>query len=261
MSDRYDAPMSHTPKLGIERETVELPKRFYRQASYRAEEGGYAIFLDARPLRTPARQPIAVPTRELAAALAAEWEAQATHIDPKTMPLTRIVNSGIDGVTTRREEVAEDIVRFAGSDLLCYRAERPDSLVARQAEVWDPLLDWARETLGIDLATTTGVMPIAQSAQALDAGRRTVAPTATLPLAALHVMTTLTGSAVIALAHARHHLTVEQAWAAAHVDEDWNISQWGADTMAEKRRRVRFADMTAASLVSRYGAAASAVPG
>ena len=247
----------HEPKPGIERETAELPKRFYKAAGHRAGEGGHAIFLDERPLRTPARHPVVVPTRELADDLAEEWEAQREHIDPKTMPVTRIVNSAIDGVENRRADVAADIVRFAGSDLLSYRADHPEGLVRRQAEVWDPLLGWAREELGIALRTTNGVMPVSQPDDALEAAGRAVGSIAALPLAGLHVMTTLTGSAVIALAHARRRLSLDEAWAAAHVDEDWNIAQWGTDALAEKRRRVRLADMQAASLVYRFGAAAA----
>lgn len=247
------------PKPGIEREREALPKRFYEAATFApADGGGHRLLLDARPLRTPAKRPVAVPTRELAEALATEWEAQTIHIDPRTMPLTRIVNSALDGVADRHDEVAEDVVRFAGSDLLSYRANAPAGLVARQAEVWDPQLKWAKETLGADLAVTTGVMPIDQRADALEAVRRVVTPLSTLPLAALHVMTTLTGSAVLALAHARGALTLDEAWAAAHVDEDWNIALWGEDAMAMKRRAVRCADMAAASLVSRYGTAARA---
>lgn len=245
------------PKPGIERERKELPRRFYEVARLApAEGGGHRLLLDARPLRTPGKRAVAVPTRELAEALAAEWEAQTVHIDPRTMPLTRIVNSALDGVADRMGEVAEDVVRFAGSDLLSYRANAPAGLVARQAEVWDPQLAWARKALGADLATTTGVMPIEQSPRALDAVRRAVTPLSVLPLAGLHVMTTLTGSAILALAHARGALSADEAWAAAHVDEDWNIAQWGEDMMAQKRRAVRRADMEAASLISRYGVAA-----
>lgn len=244
---------------GLEREAVEKPKRFYEDAGYRSAETGFAIILDGRSVRTPGRQLIEVPTRELASALADEWDAQAVHIDPTTMPLTRIVNSALDGVAPRMNEVAADIARYAGSDLLSYRAISPAELVAKQAEAWDPLLGWARDAHRIDLQTTSGVMPIEQSADALEAARRAVGARGPLRLAALHVMTTLSGSLVLALAHAEHHLPLEDAWAAAHVDEDWNIALWGADTMAEKLRAARLRDMTAASFISRYGAVAISV--
>ncbi len=244
---------------GLEREVVERPKRFYTEAGYRSAEAGFAVVLDGRSVRTPGRQPIEVPTRELASALAGEWDAQTVHIDPTTMPLTRIVNSAIDGVAPRMDDVVDDIARYAASDLLSYRAISPAELVAKQAAIWDPLVAWARDAHQIDLQITSGVMPIEQPSAALDAARRAIGPRGPLRLAALHVMTTLTSSLVLALAHADDHLPLEKAWAAAHVDEDWNSALWGADTMAEKLRAARLRDMTAASFVSRYGTVAKSV--
>jgi chaperone required for assembly of F1-ATPase len=188
-----------------------------------------------------------VPTRALAEALAVEWEAQGERIDPATMPLTRLVNSVLDGVTGREAEVRGDVAKYAASDLLCYRAEGPAELVRRQAEAWDPVLAWAREALGARLVLGEGVVPVAQPSAATAAVEGALAELDAFSLAAHYVMTTLTGSALLALAHARGRLTAEEAWAAAHVDEDWQISQWGEDAEAKARRDRRWAEMQAAS--------------
>ena len=173
--------------------------------------------------------------------------AQGTHIDPSSMPLTRLANSAIDGVTQREAEVRADIAKYAGSDLLCYRAEGPEALQRRQAEVWDPILRWAEQELGARFAISTGLMPVAQPDAAKAAVARALEAYDGFALAALHVITTLTGSVLLALAHARGRLSAEEAWAAAHVDEDWQISKWGEDAEAKARRERRWAEMQAAS--------------
>jgi chaperone required for assembly of F1-ATPase len=198
-------------------------------------------------MRTPAKKALLLPTRKLADAVAAEWEAQTSRIDPATMPLTRLANSAIDGVMGREAEVRADIVKYAGSDLLCYRAQRPPELVRRQAEAWDPVLAWAREVLGASFHITHGIMPTIQPAPAAASVARAIEAHGAFDLAPLHVMTTLMGSALLALAHARGHLTADQAWAAAHIDEDWQISQWGEDAEAQGRRERRWLEMRAAS--------------
>jgi chaperone required for assembly of F1-ATPase len=209
--------------------------------------GEYRILLDGRPVRTPAKALLALPTRALAEAIAGEWDAQREHIDPSSMPLTRLANSAIDGVRGRAAEVRADIVKYAGSDLLCYRATEPEELVRRQAELWDPVLAWGREALGARLEVAEGLMPVTQPEAAQQAVARALDGQDAFALAALHVMTTLTGSALLALAHARGRLTVEQAWAAAHVDEDWQIGTWGEDAEAAARRLRRWSEMQAAS--------------
>lgn len=225
-----------------------LPKRFYTSASVEAKgPHDYRIRLDGRAVRTPAKAELAVPVEALAQAIAEEWQAQGTHIDPSSMPLTRLANSAIDGVTQREAEVRADIARYAGSDLLCYRADGPEALQQRQAEVWDPILRWAEQELGARFAIGTGLMPVAQPDAAKAAVARALEAYDGFALAALHVITTLTGSVLLALALARGHLTAEQAWAAAHVDEDWQISKWGEDAEARARRDRRWADMQAAS--------------
>lgn len=233
-----------------------LPKRFYKNVTVEAGEGGeHRVLLDGRPVRTPARNLIAVATAPLAETVAEEWRAQQEVIDPATMPVTRIVNSALDGVASARQAVTEDIVRFAGSDLLCYRADGPDGLVAWQMEHWDPLVRWAQEEMGVRLVLAEGVMHVTQPQEALDGVAGEVATLDAVRLAALHVMTTLTGSAVIALAVLRGRIKVEAAWRAAHVDEDWQISQWGEDALAMSRRADRFREMEAAARVALLGAA------
>jgi chaperone required for assembly of F1-ATPase len=223
------------------------PKRFYRTVSVAGAAPAIRVLLDGRPMRTPGKRELAVPSQALAEALAAEWEAQGERIDPAAMPLTRLVNSAIDGVSGRETEVRADIAKYAASDLLCYRVEGPAELVRRQAEAWDPVLAWAREALGADFILGQGIVPVAQPKAATAAVERALAELDAFRLAAHHVVTTLTGSALLALAHAGGRLTAEEAWAAAHVDEDWQISQWGEDTEAKARRGRRRLDMEAAS--------------
>src|SRR5829696_5867359 len=197
-----------------------LPRRFYETAGVTERDGAFELVLDGRPARTPAKNPFAVPTRALGEALAAEWLAQAATIDPRAMPLTRIVNSAIDGVAPRRAAVAADIAGYAGSDLICYRAGEPERLVTEQARAFDPILAWAREAIGSPFR-----------------------------LAALHVMTTLTGSVLIALAHAEGVIDAGEAWTAAHVDERFQESRWGEDEEAMRRRAAREAEFQAAATI------------
>jgi chaperone required for assembly of F1-ATPase len=224
-------------------------KRFYRSVSVDGTAPAFRVLLDGRPVRTPAKRELAVPSRALAEALAAEWEAQGERIDPAGMPLTRLVNSAIDGVSGREAEVRADIAKYAANDLLCYRADGPPELVHRQSHAWDPVLAWTRDTLGAPFTLGQGIVPVVQPQETGAAIERALAKLDAFNLAAHHVMTTLTGSALLALAHARGRLTAEEAWAAAHVDENWQISQWGEDAEASARRDRRWAEMQAASLL------------
>jgi chaperone required for assembly of F1-ATPase len=225
-----------------------LPKRFYKEAAAAERDGAFVVVLDGRPALTPGRAKLALPTREAAEALAAEWAAQGETIDPATMPMTRIVNAALDGVSVQIEAVRADVVKYAASDLLCYRAEEPPSLVAAERAAWDPVLDWARTALGIDLRLAQGIAFATQPKEALAAVKRVVeAVPAPLQLACLHMMTDLTGSALLALAVAHGRLDADRAWAAAHVDEDFQIAAWGADAQATARRDGREADMRAAA--------------
>lgn len=227
-----------------------LQKRFYSRAEMLPEEGGYTLRLDGKRARTPGRNPIVVPHRHLADAIAAEWAGQGNEINPATMPVTRLVNTVIDGVRDRMDEVRDDVLAYAGTDLLCYRAGEPEGLVARQREHWDPVLAWAEERLGVWFRLAEGVMHVAQPEATITAvGAELRSVDDPFRLAGLHLATTLTGSAVLALALNRGEIDVNRAWDAAHVDEDWNISQWGADAEAAERRRRRFEDFRAATMV------------
>ena len=225
----------------------QLRKRFYQRAHV-GEAAPFAVLLDNRPVRTPAGNALALPSRALGEAVAAEWDAQQERIDPAVMPLTRLVNSIIDGVAMAPAPVADEVAKYLGSDLVCYRADTPAGLVARQAQHWDPILDWARETLGARFVLAEGVMFAAQPDHAIAEASAAI-PSDPWRLGAVNVITTLTGSALIALALAQGRLSVDEAWAAAHVDEDWNMSQWGRDEVALARRATRFAEMQAAGQV------------
>lgn len=235
----------------------ELPRRFYREAAAEPGEGGFAILLDGKPVRTPGKRPLVLPNATLAEAVVAEWQAQAEAIDPATMPVTRIVNVAIDGVADRTAEVRAEIVAYAGSDLICYRADRPEGLIERQDAAWQPLVEWAAANLGARLQLAIGVIHLTQEAEALAAVDQALAPFDGLSLAALHTLTTLTGSAVIALAVARGRLNAEAAWQAAHVDEDWQIDQWGTDAeaMANRARRRREFDAAVTVIAATAGEA------
>jgi chaperone required for assembly of F1-ATPase len=236
-----------------------LPKRFYKDVTVSSPppggEGTYRVLLDHRPAKTPGKKLLAVEQRALAEAIAAEWAAQVGVINPATMPLTTLAMTAIDAVTGREAEVAAEIVNYAGSDLLCYRADGPATLVKRQAEHWDPVLTWAASDLGARFVLSEGVMHVAQPAGTIAAIARATIGVPALPLAALHVMTTLTGSALLALAVARGRLSSEEAWMAAHVDEDFQIAQWGEDAEAVARRATRWAEMQAAARVVQLTAA------
>ena len=224
-----------------------LPKRFYAGVGVAPAQGGFAILLDGKPVRTPRKLLLTVPTRPLADAIAEEWAAQQERIDPASMPLSKLAITAIDGVATQMADVAADIVKFAGSDLLCYRAKEPEALAVLQGAAWDPILRWAGAEFGASLVTAEGVMPVEQRLAALERVAAAVAPFDAMALTALHVMTTLTGSAMLALAHAAGRISAEAAWTAAHVDEDWQISRWGIDVEAAERRVRRRAEMQAAS--------------
>ncbi len=227
-----------------------LPRRFYTEAGTELRDGQWHLLLDGRPARTPAKRFLAVDDNTVAQALAAEWQAQDEVIHPAGMPLTRLLNAAIDGVALQAEAVRDEIVRYAGNDLICYRADTPAELVQLQGDAWDPLMAWVRSHLGASLLTARGIVHAQQPASAVKgiegAVRNVAAP---VPLAALSLVTTLTGSAVIALALALGHLDADAAWAAAHVDEDYQSRVWGADDEAIARHANRRRDFDAAALV------------
>jgi len=231
-----------------------LRRRFYEQVTVAEGEGGFGLALDGRPVKTPAARALAAPIRALAESLAGEWRAQRGHIDPSTMPLTRLANSIIDGVAEAPDAVAAEVEKYLASDLVFYRAEAPEGLVSRQEAAWDPLIAWARDALGANFRTAAGVVHLPQPDDAL-AAARAVIPRHTWDardiwrLGATHSITTLTGSALIALALLSGRLSAAEAWTAAHVDEDWNMAQWGRDALALERRAYREAEMQAAARV------------
>ena len=228
-----------------------LRKRFYEKADVGEERAqGFPVVLDGKPVKTPAGGLLAAPTRALAQSIAAEWNAQENEIDPARMPLTRLANAVIDGVVRKPEQVAAEIAKYLGSDLLFYRADAPQGLVARQSALWDPLLAWAREALGARFIAIEGIMFAEQPVEALSAARRAI-PSEPWRLGAMSSIAALTGSALIALALSAGALDVEAAWAAAHVDEDWQMAQWGRDEIALAARAFREAEMRAAAEVLR----------
>jgi chaperone required for assembly of F1-ATPase len=222
-----------------------LRKRFYKDAGVTEAEGGFAVTLDGKSIRTPSGRVVAVPVRPLAEAMAAEWQAQGETLDPLTMPLTRFANSVVEGVVDRADLVRDDIAKYLQSDLLFYRAGHPEGLVQREAEHWDPVLDWARDELGAHFILAEGIMHVSQPEAAV-AAARAVLPFDPWAIAAAHVVTTVTGSALLALSLVHRVRDADQVWAAAHADEDWNAEQWGADEEAVARRAAREVDYRAA---------------
>lgn len=213
----------------------KLPRRFYKQVTVVDTEGGFAIELDDRRVKTPAREPLAVPMRALAVAIAGEWEAQELEIDPEAMLVTKLANTAIDRVALRRDEIVDEIAAFGASDLLCYRAEHPDPLVLRQTQGWDPLLTWLTSETGADLAVATGVMFKTQSDGDLTKLKAHVATFSEFELSGLHQIVTISGSLVLGLALMANQIDAEKAHVLAHIDEIWQAEQWGADEEAEAR--------------------------
>jgi chaperone required for assembly of F1-ATPase len=252
MRDQFNSGWTIGDPLGsVQRDSrAALPKRFYKNASVEARDGGFALVLDGRAARTPGNRALEFPTQTLVEAVAAEWNAQTEFLDPGEMPLTRLANSAIDGVALTMAQTRADLTAYAASDLLCYRAQTPEQLAAFQAQAHDPVLRWAHDAFGADFIVTASVNHVAQPEAALAAIRALLeAVVDPFELAALHVLTTLTGSALLALAVAHGRLAADEAWRAAHVDEDFQISQWGEDDEAMIRRAARWREMQAAALM------------
>jgi chaperone required for assembly of F1-ATPase len=207
-------------------------KRFWSQATVETMAAGFTVHLDGRPVKTPAKAALIVPTRAMAAAIAAEWDAQTGEVDPRTMPVTRSANAAIDKVAHQHAEVAQMIADYGDSDLLCYRATGPAELIARQAEGWDPVLDWAAEALGVRLVPTQGVMHRPQDPAILACLSARVAGLNEFELAAFHDLVSLSGSLILGFAVEAGHLSVDVAWDLSRIDEAWQIEQWGADEEA-----------------------------
>jgi chaperone required for assembly of F1-ATPase len=226
---------------------VPAGKRFYEKADYEPRDGVFCLVLDGKPTFTPAKNPLEIPSAALAKAIAKEWEQQAEQIDPSAMLLTKLANSALDHVKDRRQQVIDDIVNFAGSDLICYMAEDPQELMMKQMAAWGPALDWLRQGLAADFEVTHGINHVAQSEQSLGQVRLALKDLDAFSLTSIHTMTTLMGSALLTLAHIAGMYDVASIWQSAHIDEDWQMSKWGKDGEALARREQRWREMEAAS--------------
>jgi chaperone required for assembly of F1-ATPase len=226
-------------------------KRFYKDVSVAEEGGAFRVLLDGRTLKTQAKATLELPTRALAEAVAQEWRDVGENIDPTIMPLTRLSFAAIDGVKADRAKVADHALSFGRTDLLSYRAETPQELIARQAAAWDPLLAWTAERHGAKLNVTSGITHIAQPSEAIAALQKAIEAQDDFALAALHTATTITGSLVVALALADRRLTAEQAFAAATIDETFQAEKWGMDHEAEQRLKRHAAELSGAEVFLR----------
>ncbi len=221
----------------------KLRKRFWKTVAIVPVDGGYGVRLDGREIKTPAKSSLVVPTRAFAEMIAQEWDAQGEKLDPETMPATRAANAALDKVSVQFHEVAALLTAYGDTDLLCYRAEAPEGLVARQAAAWDPLLDWAAQRFDVQWSVTTGVMPTPQSPDVLAKLGAHVNGFTTFQLTAFHDLVAMSGSLVIALAATEKVAPGDILWQASRIDEQWQIEQWGADEEAQtlaKRRRQSF---------------------
>ncbi len=222
-------------------------KRFWTAAEAVADDDGWAIRLDGRPVRTPARAVLKVASKRLAEAIAGEWAGVGKSVDPRAMPLTGLANAAIDHVAPDPKAFAASLAKYAEGDLTCYRAEGPPKLAARQAEQWDVLLNWARRRFDIDFATTQGLLHVAQPAATVERLAHAVAALDPFRLAGLAPLVTIGGSLIAALAVLEEKVTADQAWAAVSIDEAWQIEQWGADAEAQAAMDNRRRDFLAAA--------------
>lgn len=258
MTSRIELPPESAPPdpvaMARRDQQASLPRRFYAQATVEPREGRYTLMLDGKPAMTPKRRRLEHASAQVMDCVAAEWRAQGERIDPAAMPATQLLNVALDAVAEAMGPVADDIVKYSGSDLVCYRAESPETLVAAERAAWDPPLAFARERLGARFTLAGGVVFRAQPEEAVAAvARRVAAIDDPLTLAALHAMTTLMGSAILALAVIDGALSPEAAWSAAHVGEDHQMRLWGADAEALARRARRWEEMAAAAALARSG--------
>lgn len=225
------------------------PKRFWTTVSVEAGPEGFSIRLDDRPVRTPAKRALVLPTQSIARRVATEWEVQEEQVDPATMPWTRSANAAIDKVATQRREVMDHLAGYAGTDLLSYRAAEPVELVLRQRKTWDPLLDWLASRHGVRFEVTQGVMPVEQDPTCVSRLVRGMEPMSSFRLTGFHDLVTLSGSFVIALAVADGAFPVRDLWSASRLEESWQVEQWGEDVeAAEEAERKMWAFLHAAEL-------------
>jgi chaperone required for assembly of F1-ATPase len=229
------------------RDAPVMRKRFYKAVTVATLEGGYQVQLDGRALKTPRKRSMLLAQKPLADIIAAEWAAQSSDILPASMQLTTLVFTALDAVAEQMDPVRDEIARYATSDLLCYRAQEPEELVQRQTAGWDPLVAWAERTLSVNFRRTSGLMPVAQEPAVAAAVAARLSSVGPLELAALHVLTTLMGSTLLALAVRERHQTIDDAWSLAHIDEVWQIEKWGTDIEAQTRYTMRLETARAAA--------------
>lgn len=207
-------------------------KRFWKQATAEPCDGGFTVRLDGRAVKTPAKRPLVVPTLAMAQAIAAEWDAQQGAVKPETMPVTRAANSALDKVAEQFDEVADLLIAYGGSDLLCYRATGPEGLVNRQAAGWNPLLDWAAQDLSAPLTVTSGIVHVDQPQASLDRLAALVRAYSPFQMAAFHDLVAISGSLILAIAVTRSRLSADEAWSLSRIDETWQAELWGVDDEA-----------------------------
>ena len=223
------------------------PKRFYEKVSIKEAENGYSVLLDGKTVKTPGKNLLILPGEHSARIVADEWAAVEKEINPTKMPASRIVNTALDGVANQAQAVLEDIIRYAGTDLLCYRAQSPKELVEIQQQKWDPVLDWIDAEIGAQFEVADGIIHVTQPRETIALfGAELKQFSQPVQLACLHTFTSLTGSAILCLALAKQHLDVETVWELAHVDDEWNESLWGEDYEVAQRRNLRKTEISIA---------------
>ena len=222
-------------------------KRFWKSAQAIQNDRGSGVELDGRPLRTPARKPLSVPTQQLAEAIAAEWNSAEDKIDPRAMPLTGLANAAIDRVAPDKQSFASGIAKYAEADLACYRAEGPQGLIDAQAEHWDEMLAWGRRRFDVDFRTTSGLLHVDQPPATVERLAHAVNALDSYRLAGLSPLVTIGGSLLAALGVLEEAFTPEWAWEAVSVDERWQLEQWGSDAEAEAALDNRKRDFLAAA--------------
>lgn len=212
-------------------------KRFFKEVSVDQHDNMYVVLLDGKKIKTPEKSLCLMPTAEMAEAIADEWNAQEEDVDPNSMPLTKLINTSIDRVEKRRDDLIEELVKFAGADQVCYRADYPPELVALQNKIWNPLLSLMKETYGTSLRVVTGVIFTEQDAQEVSKIRKLIEEVESFKLMALYTMITVTGSVTVGFSLFKGHLGLNEAWEAGQLDENFQISQWGSDEEAEQRQQ------------------------
>ncbi len=212
-------------------------KRFYKKVTVERQDEMFAVLLDGKQIKTPEKELCIMPSRQMADVVRAEWHNQGGDIVPATMPITKLANTAIDRVQKRRDEIIDELVKYAGSDQLCYRAEHPSELVRLQNKIWDRLLCWMKDENDIGLKTSKGIIFVEQDESELAKFRNILNDIGSFELTALYSMVAVTGSTTIGYALFKNHISVEQAWEAGHLDENFQVSQWGTDEEAEERRK------------------------